>query len=33
MICICRALLNKNPIILVDEVSANIDEKNDSNIR
>jgi ABC-type multidrug transport system fused ATPase/permease subunit len=25
MICICRALLKKNPIILVDEASANID--------
>lgn len=33
MICICRALLKKNPIILVDEASANIDEKNDSNIQ
>ena len=33
MICICRALLKKNPIILIDEASANIDEKNDSNIQ
>jgi ABC-type multidrug transport system fused ATPase/permease subunit len=33
MICICRALLKKNPIILVDEASANIDERNDFNIQ
>ena len=29
LICICRAVLKKAPIVIIDEATANIDLKND----
>lgn len=33
LLCICRSFIKQNPIVLIDEATANIDIKNDNIIQ